>query len=111
MRGLQLAMAVVALSGCFPRAAPPPGELSSAEVEAVKSRWPDANAESLEHGRHVFLDHCDHCHGFPDLSYLKAAEWPSTAERMGKKSELDAAEIESLQRWIAAAYPKAAAPK
>ncbi|MFT3839358.1 MAG: hypothetical protein QM723_20410 [Myxococcaceae bacterium] len=97
----------VTVTGCFPRVAAPPGELSQPEIDAAKTKYPDATAESLEKGRHVFVDHCDHCHGFPDLAFKKATDWPATAERMGKKAELDAGEIDLLQRWIAAAQPKA----
>ncbi len=101
--------AVLALAGCFPRTGPPPGAMTEAQLETVKSQWPDATVDSLEKGRHVFIDHCDHCHGYPDLTYLKPAEWPHTAERMGKKAELDAGETELLTRFIAAAYPPSAA--
>ena len=107
MRRLLVVLAAGSVSGCFPRVAAVPGELSSAEVDAAKTRFADATPESLEKGRHAFVDHCDHCHGFPDLAYLKDDQWPATAERMGKKAEMDPAEIALLQRWIAAAYPHA----
>ncbi len=107
MRRLLVVFAAVSLSGCFPRVAKPPDALSDAELEAVKAKYPDATSESMEKGRHLFVDHCDHCHGFPDLAYKKAEDWPKTSERMGKKSDMDPAEIDLLQKWIAAAYPKA----
>jgi hypothetical protein len=107
MRRLLVVLAAVSLSGCFPRAAKPPEALSDPEVEAAKAKFPDATPESLEKGRHVFIDHCDHCHGFPDLAYKKPEDWPATSARMGKKAELDAGELDLLQKWIAAAQPKA----
>jgi hypothetical protein len=107
MRRLLVVLAAVSVSGCFPRSAKPPDALSDGEVEAVKAKFPDATAESLEKGRHEFIDHCDHCHGFPDLAYKSAEQWPATSERMGKKAEMDAGELDLLQKWIAAAYPRA----
>jgi len=106
MKKLLLLVPAVLVVGCFPRTAPPPGTMTEAQLDSVKGRWPDLTLEYLEHGRHIFIDNCDHCHGYPDLTYKQAGEWPSVAERMGKKCDLDAKDIENLQKFIAAAYPK-----
>lgn len=104
MTGRLLALSttlVCALSGClYPKAGSAPSPLDTMAVEAARTRWPDADAESLESGRQLFLGSCDGCHAYPALAHYEADEWPRIMKRMGGKADLSPEQTEQVLRFI-----------
>jgi mono/diheme cytochrome c family protein len=89
---LELRFAALAIgcmaTGCYPKVAPPPGALSANGAASASTRWPGVTAESLAHGRELFLANCNRCHGYPDLAAIGDDHWPGIVEKMGKKADL-----------------------
>jgi len=95
------AVALISLGGCiFPKSAPPPSALSADQLEAARSRWPDATAEALEEGRQLFLASCDGCHDYPDLAHYSEQDWPEIMQRMGDKSDLSADQTAQVLQFV-----------
>jgi mono/diheme cytochrome c family protein len=104
-RGALLALSVTFLlalaSGCgFPKSGPAPQPVTPATVEAARTRWPDASEAQLAAGRELFLAKCNSCHSYPDLHAVTDDKWPETVKRMGEKAKLDAAQTESVLRFV-----------
>jgi hypothetical protein len=92
--------AALLAAACFPRVGPPPTALTEAQVVRAQGQWPDTSAVELEHGRQVFLDHCQDCHGYPDLQFRTAEAWPKSATRMAHKGDVDPRDVDPLIRFI-----------
>src|SRR5262245_11856812 len=84
-----LPLAALLLTGCFPKAAPPPTALNPRQVELAQAKNPAATPESLEHGRTLFVDKCGACHDHPDLSAVRLSRWPKILKAMLENAELD----------------------
>jgi hypothetical protein len=98
-----LLCALGGLTGCYPKAGPPPAALSESSVASASTRWPGATAGALAAGRDLFLAKCDGCHNYPDLTAIAEEQWPGILDRMAKKSHLDAEERDEVLHYVLAA--------
>jgi cytochrome c5 len=104
MEVLRFVQLVVATAGVactlYPKSAAAPTAITEADVQIASSKWPDANADSLEAGRKVFVGTCNHCHEYPDVHAVEENAWPPIVKRMGKKAGLTETQIEEATRFI-----------
>ena len=107
---LLLALALVALAGCFPKVGEAPGPVANETMEIAKAKWADATPEAVEQGRQAFLNHCSKCHGYPDVVAFPEAKWPATAKRMASKASLSAQDGENMTRFVVALRAAATRP-
>lgn len=108
-RHLTLSLGLLALTACFPRAAPPPGQLSASAIAAGTTRWPDATHESLEEGRQLFVKSCGECHSHPALDAVAQEKWPKVMTAMARKADLTPDQGELMLRFVLASMPPPAA--
>jgi hypothetical protein len=90
-------------TACYPKSADAPGAISPTSVSWASEKWPGVTEASLVSGREAFLAKCNGCHGYPDLAAISDDEWPSIVERMGGKSDLDAAKTKDVLHYVLAA--------
>jgi hypothetical protein len=102
MRCVMLGLAVAAFSACYPKAGPPPEAPSASAVAWASARWPGATAESLAHGRQLFVSKCNACHESPDVAAIADDRWPGIVKSMGNKAHLTADERETLLHFVLA---------
>lgn len=97
-----LAALMVIASCATPGGTVTPGPISPAAVDAAKTHWPDATAESLEHGRQLFLASCNKCHAYPDRAAYSEDRWPRIVANMGKRAKLSDEESTQVLHFILA---------
>ena len=103
---LLCALALMTVTACYPKAAPPPTEVSAAQVTLAQAADPAVTPELLERGRQTFVAKCGDCHKHPDLTVIKQSKWPHIMEEMTEEAELKgdaAAEVTTFVRTAAAA--------
>lgn len=107
-----LALALTVAACGFPKTADAPPPLSAGDASAAAARWPGATAESIAHGRELFVAKCNGCHGYPDLASLDASRWPPVVERMAAKSDLAAKDRDDVLHFVLTARERpGGAPK
>jgi hypothetical protein len=98
-----LLYALGGLTGCYPKAGPPPAMLSQSSVAAASTRWPGVTAGALAAGHDLFLAKCNGCHDYPDLAAIAEERWPGILDKMAQKSHLDAGERDEVLHYVLAA--------
>src|SRR5687767_3671043 len=94
--------ALFLLPGCFliyPRTAPAPGPITSAQMSAAREKWPEASEQSLAAGRQIFVERCNECHDHPDIMSIDEGEWPEIVEEMAGKADLTAEQKTGVLRF------------
>lgn len=102
-RLLSLLALTAALTGCGPKSAAPPAELSPERITAAQQRWPDTDAAKLAQGRQLFVDRCGKCHDHPDVQSQSAEKWPEIMKIMGPKAKLEADAADNVLRFVLSA--------
>jgi len=100
MRCVILAVSVGAISACYPKAGPPPDAPSANAVAWASARWPNVTAESLAHGRELFVSKCNACHSSPDVAEIEDDRWPGIVKSMGGKAHLSSDEKDAVLHFI-----------
>jgi mono/diheme cytochrome c family protein len=71
-------------------------------VQQAQARDPSVTAESLEHGRQLFLGHCNRCHSYPDRTKFTEEQLRSIVPRMASKAELSQADGKVILKFLLA---------
>jgi len=95
-----LSLAAAAAGCIFPKAGPAPGPVTSADVDRARYRWPDAERGALTDGRELFVSRCNGCHGYPALTAVPEASWPSIVEKMARKAKLSREQGDHVLRFV-----------
>ncbi|HEX4449171.1 MAG TPA: hypothetical protein VH044_20675, partial [Polyangiaceae bacterium] len=76
--------------------------LSASGAASASARWPGVTADSLSHGREVFVASCNACHGYPDLTAIADERWPGILEKMAKKAGLGPEDRDAVLHFVLA---------
>jgi mono/diheme cytochrome c family protein len=97
---LPLVILLLILSGCaLDRFTPPP---VSSELMA-HARSDRADAQTLSHGRALFVSRCLECHTLPSAAKHSPGEWPHLVSRMAARANLSASEETAITTYLRAA--------
>lgn len=99
---LAIGALTMALAACFPKSGPVPGPVTGDAAKAASSKWPGATETSLAEGRQIFTDHCNKCHGYPDVNAKEEGEWPHILDEMAGKAKLTPAEKNKVLLFVQA---------
>jgi cytochrome c5 len=88
------------IAACYPKAGAVPAPAATADLATASARWPNASAEGLAAGRATFIEKCNGCHDYPDVTSIDEAKWPGILARMGKKADLDSAATENVLHFV-----------
>jgi len=86
--------------GCMPSSTPPP---EHADVERVRSRFPDTTLAELETGRRLYLSRCTSCHAPVAPSSVPAERWPLEVREMSERARLGQDERSVVKYLVAQA--------
>lgn len=100
--GMALLVAGVVV-GCYPKAGPAPGPVSANGVARASARWPGTTAESLTAGHDLFIENCNRCHDYPDLTAVAEEKWPDILGRMANKAGLSDAQRDLVLHFVLSA--------
>lgn len=79
-----------------------PAPISESTVQNARARWPEATAESLAHGRALFITRCQRCHDLPDRRAYSDERWPKILGSMGPRAKLDPVQHRQVLQFIVA---------
>lgn len=102
MRALLAGGVALAVAACFPKAGPVPGPVSPEEMRAASVKWPGVTEAQLTEGRQLFVDHCNKCHGYPDVNAKEEGEWPHILDEMAEKAKLDGGQKKKVLYFVLA---------
>ena len=96
-----LALIVIIIAGCMSleRMAPP----AEGEVVAAGQRF-GFTQETLQRGRHIYLNQCIQCHTVEPIDRYSLAEWHDILPEMNAESKLNATQAAELKAYIRAAH-------
>jgi mono/diheme cytochrome c family protein len=97
---LLLLILMLALPGCaLDKFTPPP---VSPELIA-HARSDRADAQTLSHGRALFVSRCLECHTLPSVTKHSPNDWPHFVSRMSGRARLTASERDAIIAYLRAA--------
>src|SRR5437867_304962 len=95
-----LLILMLALPGCaLDKFTPPP--VSPALISNARSDR--ADAQTLSHGRALFVSRCLECHTLPSVTKHSPNDWPHFVSRMSGRANLTASEQEAITAYLRAA--------
>ena len=99
MKGLSAVVGILwaVASGCASSDVPRPTEL---DATRVRTRWADASVDALAQGRRLYIGHCAGCHRPLAPASRTATEWRAAVNEMQAHASLDAAQVESVLRYL-----------
>lgn len=100
MRSLILVALPLLAVACFPKSAPPPTTITSADISVAQKKWPDATEASLNQGKDVFIANCNQCHDYPAMDAKSEAAWPATMDKMAAKAHLNPQQKQDVLRFV-----------
>jgi cytochrome c5 len=95
---MKLLAALLLLTACVtvPR-------LSASQLAWASTKWPDATAESLEHGRALYVSKCGGCHVAPEPAEVLQTERDGKFQEMADRAHLSDDEKVQLLKFVEAA--------
>ncbi|MEO8762252.1 MAG: hypothetical protein ABI388_11960 [Bacteroidia bacterium] len=108
---LAVASAIVIISACSPKAnkavaattpaTPPSSSVTVAQVDAAKTKYPDATLDALKQGYDVYHGAaCTSCHGAKKISNFSAEELPGIIDEMAHKAKISPAEKDAVLKYV-----------
>lgn len=94
---LSVSLALAALLGACAPALPQP---SADDARAATARYHDVTLAELEAGRSAYVSRCSQCHNLFDPRDRTAAAWPAIVKDMGARGNLDAADLQKIERYV-----------
>ena len=74
--------------------------VSNAQVEAAKIKFPDATIETLRKGRNLYYGTCTNCHGAKKITNFSEEELPGIIDHMAKKAKISAEEKDAVLKYV-----------
>ena len=78
----------------------PSTDVSNAQVEAAKIKFPDATIETLRKGCDLYYGTCTNCHGAKKITNFSEEELPGIIDHMAKKAKISAEEKDAVLKYV-----------
>ena len=75
-------------------------DISIAQVEAAKIKFPDATIETLKQGRSLYYGVCTNCHGAKKITNFSADELPGIIDHMARKAKISDEEKDAVLKYV-----------
>jgi len=104
-----IVFAVVIISACSPKTAPavastapaPKVDVSTAQVDAAKTKYPDATLDALQKGHDIYFGTpCTGCHGAKTITNFSADELPGIIDHMARKAKISDEEKSAVLKYV-----------
>jgi hypothetical protein len=76
--------------------------LTPSQLSWAATKWPDARAGELEHGRSLYVTRCGSCHTAPTPAEVKAENDADMVKEMADRAKLTPSEQQAVLRFIEA---------
>ncbi|HXD92574.1 MAG TPA: cytochrome c [Bacteroidia bacterium] len=97
----------VVISSCSPKATTSTAvnpasstDVTSAQVDAAKIKFPDATMETLKQGHDLYYGTCTNCHGAKKINNFSEEELPGIIDHMAKKAKISAEEKDAVLKYV-----------
>jgi hypothetical protein len=98
----------VVISSCSPKTTAaaattpttPSTDVSNAQVEAAKIKFPDATMDVLKRGHDLYYGTCTNCHVAKKITNFSAEELPGIIDHMAKKAKISAEEKDAVLKYV-----------
>ena len=105
---LIIVFSLLLLANCTPKVAKstasskgtPTSHVSTSQVEAAKTKFPDANMEALNEGYTIYYGVCTNCHEAKTITDFSTEELPGIIERMARKSKLASEKKDAVLKYV-----------
>lgn len=79
----------------------PTANVTTAQVDAAKTKFPEATMETLTKGYNVYYGaSCTGCHGAKKITNFEADELPTIINRMAKKAGISDEEKDAVLKYV-----------
>ncbi|HTA63624.1 MAG TPA: hypothetical protein VK835_14260 [Bacteroidia bacterium] len=76
-------------------------DVSNAQVDAAKTKYPDATIDALKQGHDVYYGGaCTRCHGAKKITNFSEDELPGIIENMARKAKISAEEKDAVLKYV-----------
>ena len=75
-------------------------DVSSAQVDAAKTKFPDATMDVLKKGHDLYYGTCTNCHGAKKITNFSEEELPGIIDHMAKKAKISAEEKDAVLKYV-----------
>jgi hypothetical protein len=76
-------------------------DVSNAQVEAAKTKYPDATLDALQKGHDVYYGaSCTGCHGVKRITNFSQEELPGIIKRMARKAGITDEEKDAVLKYV-----------
>ncbi len=102
-------LTIVIVAACSPKTAPavastpitPAADINALQLEAAKTKYPDATAEVLKKGHDIYFgEACTSCHGAKKITNFSADELPDIIDGMAHKAKISAEEKDAVLKYV-----------
>ncbi len=83
---------------CSPKVLPP----TTAQLQNVKSQYPDMDTVAINKGYILFSENCNKCHRLKNPGNYSDEEWHKILPVMSKKAKLNPEETDLIQTYVLA---------
>ena len=100
---------VTVVAACSPKTAPavaytptaPAPDINVLQLEAAKTKYPDATAEALKKGNEIYFGQpCTGCHSAKKITNFSAEELPGIIDHMAKKAKISDEEKDAVLKYV-----------
>lgn len=79
----------------------PTTDISAAQVDAAKTKYPDATMDALKRGHDIYFGAtCTRCHGAKKITNFSADELPDIIENMARKARISPEEKDAVLKYV-----------
>ena len=75
-------------------------DVSSAQVDAAKVKFPDATMDALKKGHDIYYGTCTNCHGAKKITNFSEDELPGIINRMSRKAKISDEEKDAVLKYV-----------
>jgi cytochrome c5 len=75
-------------------------DVSSAQVDAAKTKYPDATIDALKKGQDIYYGTCTNCHGAKKITNFSEEELPEIIDNMARKAKISAEEKDAVLKYV-----------
>ena len=75
-------------------------DVSSVQVDAAKTKYPDATLDALKKGHDIYYGTCTNCHGAKKISNFSEEELPGIINNMARKAKISAEEKDAVLKYV-----------
>ena len=74
--------------------------VNNAQVDAAKTKFPDATMDALKKGYSIYYGVCTNCHEAKKIADFSVEELPGIIDQMARKAKISAEEKDAVLKYV-----------